>query len=370
MKWSVVSGSLPPGLTLSASGLLTGTPTAAGTSTFTVQVSDDALSIAKASFTITVSVPAITTISPLLQATVGLNYSQTLSASGGALHYTWTISSGTLPPGLSLSSAGVITGTPTAEGTANFTLKLTDAAGNTTTQSFTIVVLAAPPLSRYGALAHIAAGGGWSTAIYLANTTSNQVAVALDFRDDSGTALTLPLTVTQQGATQPLTTATVTTTISPNATLVIDMGQQVASLITGWVNVTTSGPVNGFAIFRSTSGSVSEGTTLLQTQFQSKLDVPYDNRAGFVTAVALANLAATQSTVTATVWDSTGKLLDTQSITLPASGHTAFVLTDKVAGSAGLQGLVQFQSSSGNLAAVGLRVSPQGTFTSVPVILP
>jgi sugar lactone lactonase YvrE len=370
LTWTVNSGSLPRGLSLSPAGLISGTPAAAGSSTFSVQVADAALAIATLSFTLTVTVPAITTNSPLLQGTVGLNYSQTLSATGGAPPYTWTLLSGALPPGLALSSTGVITGIPTAVGTSNVTIKVVDAAANTATQDFTIVVLSAPSLTRSGVLAHVAAGGGWSTTVYLANVTSNQIAVAITIRTDDGTALNLPLTVTQQGASQNLTTSTVNTTIGPNSTVVLEMGQQVSELITGWADVATSGPVNGFAIFRSTAGAISEGTSPLQTQFQSKLDLPYDNRSGFVTAIALANVSAAAATLTANVWDSTGVSLGTQSITIPAGGHTAFVLPDKLPQTAGLQGLVQFQSSAGNLAAVGLRVSPQGTFTSVPVILP
>jgi sugar lactone lactonase YvrE len=370
LQWSVISGALPPGVTLSSAGLLAGTPSAVGTYAFTVQATDGA-SFANLPFTITVSVPSITTFSPLLQGTVGLAYSQTLSASGGALPYTWTLTSGTLPAGLTLSAAGVITGTPTTPGTANITVKLTDAAGSTTTQSFTLTVLAAPPLARSGVLAHIAAGGGWSTSIYLANTSSNQVAVALDLHADDGSALTLPLTITQQGASQPATSPSISAVISPNSTLVIDIGQQIAALVTGWVDLATSGPLSGFAIFRTTNDAgTSEGTSPLQTQFQSRIDLPYDNRNGFVTAVALANLAPAGATITATMWDSTGKLLGTQSISLPASGHTAFVITDQLPQTAGIQGIVQFQSTAGSLAGVGLRASPQGTFTSIPLTLP
>jgi len=370
LSWSLVSGALPAGLTLSAAGVISGTPTASGTSTFTIAVTDSTATIANSTFSLTVSGPTITTSSPLLQGTVGINYSQTLLASGGATPYVWTLSSGTLPPQLALSAAGVISGIPTTAGTFNFVAKLTDAAGSTSTQNFTIVVLAAPPLSRSGVLAHIAAGGSWTTAIYLANASANQVGVAITFHADDGSALNLPLTVTQGGAAQTATTSQITIVLMPNSTLVVDAGQQIAALVTGWADIATSGPVSGFAIFRTTDGITSEGTSPLQTQFQSRIDLPYDNRNGFVTAVALANLASTPVTVTATMWDSTGTLLGTQTIPLAANGHGAFVIPQELPETTGVQGIVQFQSSAGNLAGVGLRASPQGTFTSVPIIFP
>lgn len=66
------------------------------------------------------------TTTSLPAATVGTAYSATLTASGGTGNYTWSLASGTLPAGLSLSSAGVISGTPTASGTSNFTVQVVD----------------------------------------------------------------------------------------------------------------------------------------------------------------------------------------------------------------------------------------------------
>jgi hypothetical protein len=67
-------------------------------------------------------------------------YSAQLAATGGTLPYSWSIISGSLPPGLTLSSAGVISGTPTAAGTFNFTVKVTDAASNSATQNLSMIV--------------------------------------------------------------------------------------------------------------------------------------------------------------------------------------------------------------------------------------
>jgi putative cell wall-binding protein len=71
---------------------------------------------------------------------VGTAYTQALAATGGTSPYTWTVTTGTLPAGLSLSSAGVISGTPTVRGPATFTVTATDAAAATATGTLTLPV--------------------------------------------------------------------------------------------------------------------------------------------------------------------------------------------------------------------------------------
>ena len=124
VTWSLSSGTLPTGLTLNSStGAITGTPKAAGTSTFTVKAEKDSQSAEK-QLSITVSpIPTITiTTTSLNSGTVGTAYSATLTASITGAN--WSVISGTLPARLSLnSSTGVISGTPTTAGTSTFTVR-------------------------------------------------------------------------------------------------------------------------------------------------------------------------------------------------------------------------------------------------------
>ena len=149
LAWSVVSGSLPPGIALgSATGLLSGTPTAAGSFTFTVQVKDGTTATTQATFTLVVNaLPfAISTAALLPAGAVGTAYSQTLQATGGKGAITWSLASGTLPPGLSLNGAtGSISGTPTASGAFSFTVQATDSTGAISRQSFTVNIAGPPP---------------------------------------------------------------------------------------------------------------------------------------------------------------------------------------------------------------------------------
>jgi len=138
--WSLASGSLPAGLALSAAGVISGTPTATGTSNFTVQAADG-IQTAQKSLTIVINaVLSITTTSPLPSGVQGTPYSRTLTATGGTGTNTWSLASGSLQAGLSLSSAGVITGTPTATGSATFTVQVTDGA-QTAQKSLTLAVV-------------------------------------------------------------------------------------------------------------------------------------------------------------------------------------------------------------------------------------
>jgi len=124
--WSVSAGSLPAGLSLNAAtGVISGIPTTAGTSNFTVQVADG-ITTATKPLSIKIN-PALTITITSPNGDVGGDYSQALAASGGSGIYTWSVSAGSLPAGLSLTAAtGVISGTPTTAGTSNFTVQVAD----------------------------------------------------------------------------------------------------------------------------------------------------------------------------------------------------------------------------------------------------
>ncbi len=130
LNWSVISGTLPAGLSLSGAGVISGTPTTAGASSFTVQVADSAptplTAMAPLSITVTVAPLSITTTS-LPGGMVNTAYSASVMAAGGILPYNWSVSAGSLPAGLFLDSAsGIISGTPTIAATSSFTITVTD----------------------------------------------------------------------------------------------------------------------------------------------------------------------------------------------------------------------------------------------------
>ncbi len=132
LRWVQVAdpgAALVPGLSLSSDGLYSGTPATPGSFEFTVRLTaatEDGDQTVASRCSITVDPPRLNIVSacPLLAATVGQTYSRTLQVNGGRAPYTWsTGSDGTgLPRGLSINSAGVLSGVPLAEGNFNFSL--------------------------------------------------------------------------------------------------------------------------------------------------------------------------------------------------------------------------------------------------------
>lgn len=147
--FGVTSGTLPAGLTLTAGGVLSGTPTTAGSSTVTIRATDANGCFASVVYTIVIAAAVCPTItlSPatLPNGTTGVAYSQTITGSGGTGPYVFTVPAGNLPAGLTLTTAGVVSGTPTAPGPATFTIRGTDANGCFAELPYTVTIAAAVP---------------------------------------------------------------------------------------------------------------------------------------------------------------------------------------------------------------------------------
>jgi hypothetical protein len=157
-----VKGAPPPGLTLDPNGNLSGTPTATGSFSFSVAVTDARNCSSERPYTLVVNQSSTSAtgnpgaapagsalaINPdtLPTGTAGLAYKHTLVASGLAMPFRFAVGGGSLPAGLTIAPSGSISGTPTAAGTSNFTAIVTDRKGNTATRDYTIAVN--PPCSK------------------------------------------------------------------------------------------------------------------------------------------------------------------------------------------------------------------------------
>ncbi len=149
--WTLAAGALPQGLSLSAAGFILGTPTLPSASSFTVRVGDSAVpqNTAERILSLIISPPPLViTNTSLAAGSLTVFYTQQLLATGGIQPYTWT--STTLPPGLTISPSGRITGTPTLMGSGNVTFTVTDSVGTATNKQLLMTIGPAPTVTISG----------------------------------------------------------------------------------------------------------------------------------------------------------------------------------------------------------------------------
>jgi hypothetical protein len=136
--WSVQTGSLPPGVSFSSSGLLSGTPTAEGSYTFVARAQGGGTTVATATYTINVRQP-VTLNAAVSKGEVSVPIDVKPTATGGSGAYSWS-SKGALPTGVTLGSDGTISGTPTVAGSYPMTLTVTDSESRSKSVALTLVV--------------------------------------------------------------------------------------------------------------------------------------------------------------------------------------------------------------------------------------
>jgi hypothetical protein len=164
-----VATGLPAGLSISATtGQITGTPSASGTYSVGISVTDSATKTGSRSYTLRIADPLVIMTASLSNGSLGTAYSQTLATAGGLGTKTWSLATGSLPlpPGIGLSTAGVLSGTPTATGTYPFTVQVVD-SGNpqqTATEPLSITVGCGDPSAL---AASISAASGTTQTINL-----------------------------------------------------------------------------------------------------------------------------------------------------------------------------------------------------------
>jgi len=219
-----------------------------------------------------------------------------------------------------------------------------------------------------GSMAQVASGGGWQTTFTLVNTRTSPAQAQLSFFDDNGNALSLPLTFVQS-ANMTTTASTLTQAITAGATLVIlTQGSNAGASLVGSAQLTTTGTVSGFAIYRY-NPTGQEAVVPLEKRNASAYLLAFDNTNGLATGVALANVSNQTVAVPVVLRDDTGATLGTAMINLAAHGHTSFLLAKTYASVTGKRGTVEFDTSAGaQISALGLRATPTGAVTTIPLL--
>lgn len=273
--WSLSSGSLPAGIALGSNGMLGGTPVKAGTYNFSVAVRDAAQrTTANLSLVVNAAAPPLSvTTTSLTSATNGNSYSSALAATGGTPAYSWSLASGSLPAGLTLSNAGVISGTPTASGTSAFTVAVTDAGSPTlrASKSLSLAVTATPLTITTGSLTT-----AQSSSTYAAQLSATGGTQAYTWSIKSGS---LPSGLTLQATTGTITGTPTTTGTSSFTYQVADSGnpQQTASATASiTVGAAPAALTAGTTWFiRPDGGNRYDASLYTLGQCDGKADAPY-----------------------------------------------------------------------------------------------
>jgi hypothetical protein len=172
--WAISVGALPAGLTLSSStGVISGTPTTVGNSSFTVRVTDHNGSTATAAYTIATVAQPLTVQTVVLSSGInGTPYSQQIVAIGGTAPYSFALFSGTMIHGCTLSAGGLISGTPDTATSYSFTVRCTDSAGSPAhvDTSYNVTIAAAGTTDNYAA--RVAGDHGGAAALVATNFLS------------------------------------------------------------------------------------------------------------------------------------------------------------------------------------------------------
>lgn len=137
--WDLASGTLPAGVTLTAAGIITGTPTAPGTAGFRVRATDSTGRMGTADLSLAVTAALVVQTAALADAVVGFEYNERLVAEGGRPDYVWSLAGGDAE-WLTVSAEGAMEGTADAAGSHLVTVAVTDASGQESMRELALVV--------------------------------------------------------------------------------------------------------------------------------------------------------------------------------------------------------------------------------------
>jgi hypothetical protein len=215
----------------------------------------------------------------------------------------------------------------------------------------------------------VAYNGGWTSVFYIVNTGNASAQFTLSFFDENGVALPAPLLLAQSGT--KTTTSALTQTLAPGATLVINTNEQDSPTpVVGSAQLTTTGNISGFEIFRWNTFN-QEASVPLETRTPNSFVLVFDNTNGLTTGVALANLSGSAANITVTLRDDAGAPLPSMPVNLPARGHKSFMLPDPASypAAANKRGMAEFSVPQGvQISVIGLRAKSDGTLTTIPVL--
>jgi hypothetical protein len=313
----------------------------------------------------------VTSLNPGGQAFPAAGGSGTISITAGA-GCTWT--SGSTVPWVTISgtSGGTGNGSTLYIVGPNTGLARTGAI-NIAGLTFTVEQAGASisGFTNAGSIAHLAAAGGWTTNFTFVNSSPTPTPIRINFFDDSGNPLTLSVNFPQTGV-NGLLASSIDRTLNPGAVLqLVATGPSLQPVQTGWAQVLANGAVDGFAAFRLTTSSIdNQALVPLEKRNASAYLLAFDNTAGFVAGVALANTSSQGGSVGISIRDDAGTPVFSSTIALGAMAHTSFVLPASYGFTAGKRGTIEFDPPTGmQLSTLGIQFNTvTNGFSTIPAL--
>ena len=232
-----------------------------------------------------------------------------------------------------------------------------------------------PPLANVGtgggSMAHIATGNGWKTTFVLVNTGASAAPFQLNFFGDDGSPLTLPIGYPQLGSGSTALAPSVSQNLGAGATLIVESAAPLsdATPTIGSAQLTSSGNVSGFAIFRYDPNG-QEAVVPFESRNANAYLLAFDNTAGTATGVAVNSVSAQPVDVPVVIRDDTGTLIASDTLHLAANGHLAFTLAkDRYPATANIRGTIEFDKPAGaQIGTLAFRIPTAHTFTTLPAL--
>jgi hypothetical protein len=398
-NWLLVSnsGTTPTNLSIAANpaGLAVGTYTGSVTITATAGtvanspqtfpvtlnvVSSNTLSVTPASLTFSQatggSAPPSQTLNVTSSGASGtggqITFAATVSLNQGAGWLTVTPSNSTTPAALTVTANGasLTAGTYTGQivlsspgvtsQTVNVTLNVGSGGGGFTNSGSMAQV----------ASAGLGATGNWTTTFTMVNNSTGTTQVHMNFFDDNGNPLPLPLIFPQSSPTAGAPVTSFDHTLNAGQMLIVQTtGPATQAVQTGWAQLLYNGNVGAYAVFgQNTSGaSTQEAVVQLETRTTGSFVIPFDSTAGYATGVAVANISTTAANIPVIIRDDNGNVLQSTTLALAAHGHTSFALATRFSLTAQGRGTLEFQTpAGGQISVLGLRFPPGPAFSTIP----
>ena len=234
-------------------------------------------------------------------------------------------------------------------------------------QAATTVPVLANVAGDGGSMAHVAFSGGWDTTFTVVNTGMSSGAFTLDFYDDNGGPLLLPLRIPPSDI--PALVASVTLALQPGASVLLQtQGDNAVPFVWGSAVLNTTAAISAHATFRWNTFQ-QEATVPLETRRPGSLVIGFDNTNGLLAGLAVAEVGGTAVDIAVKIRDDSGALIDTERLSLSGHGHTAFLLGERFPTTAEKRGTVEFVTpQTGKLSVLGMRMKADGTLTTIPAL--